>query len=116
MQAEWKKAAGCFNKKFSKNTLLKSSSCVSLEKKDFFMNKKLKNAISPRREEDYSEWYQQVVKAADLAEHAVVRGCMIIKPWGYGIWENIQSVLDSMIKATGHLNAYFPLFYSFKLL
>jgi prolyl-tRNA synthetase len=67
-------------------------------------------AISPRRGEDYPEWYQQVVKAADLAENSVVRGCMVIKPWGYGIWENVQKHLDRMIKDTGHSNAYFPLF------
>ncbi len=69
-----------------------------------------KNAISPTRQEDYPEWYQQVVKAADLAESSPVRGCMIIKPWGYGIWENMQRVLDRMLKDTGHENAYFPLF------
>ena len=71
---------------------------------------KEKHAITPTREEDYPEWYQQVVKAADLAENAPVRGCMIIKPWGYGIWENIQRALDEQIKATGHENVYFPLF------
>lgn len=70
----------------------------------------MKNAISPTRKEDYSQWYQEVIKAADLAEHSPVRGCMIIKPWGYAIWENIQSILDNMIKQTGHENAYFPLF------
>ncbi len=69
-----------------------------------------KNAITPTREENYPEWYQQVIKAADLAEHSVVRGCMVIKPWGYAIWENIQKVLDRMSKETGHENAYFPLF------
>ena len=69
-----------------------------------------KNAISPTREENYSDWYQQVVKAADLAENAPVRGCMTIKPWGYGIWECIQKHLDQEIKKTGHENAYFPLF------
>jgi prolyl-tRNA synthetase len=69
-----------------------------------------KNAISPTRQEDYPEWYQQVVKAADLAEQSPVRGCMVIKPWGYGIWENLQRVLDRKIKETGHVNAYFPLF------
>jgi prolyl-tRNA synthetase len=68
------------------------------------------SAISPRRSEDYPEWYQQVVKAGDLAESSVVRGCMVIKPWGYGVWENVQRHLDRMIKATGHSNAYFPLF------
>jgi prolyl-tRNA synthetase len=74
------------------------------------MAKPPKNAISPTRAEDYPEWYQQVVKAADLAENSDVRGCMVIKPWGYAIWENIQRRLDAMFKATGHENAYFPLF------
>ena len=69
-----------------------------------------KSAIVPTRDEDFPEWYQQVVRAADLAENSEVRGCMVIKPWGFGIWENIQTQLDSMIKATGHKNAYFPLF------
>lgn len=67
-------------------------------------------AITPRRDEDFPEWYQQVVRAADLAENSDVRGCMVIKPWGYGLWENMQRVLDGMFKATGHKNAYFPLF------
>jgi prolyl-tRNA synthetase len=67
------------------------------------------NAISPTRSEDYPEWYQEVIKAADLAENSPVRGCMVIKPWGYAIWENMQSVLDIMFKETGHENAYFPL-------
>ncbi|WP_068468698.1 proline--tRNA ligase [Candidatus Protochlamydia phocaeensis] len=69
-----------------------------------------KSAINPVREEDFPEWYQQAIKAADLAENSPVRGCMVIKPWGYGIWENIQRQLDDRIKATGHENAYFPLF------
>lgn len=69
-----------------------------------------KSAISPRREEDYPEWFQQVIKAADMAESSPVRGCMIIKKWGYAIWENIQKDLDARIKATGHENVYFPLF------
>jgi len=69
-----------------------------------------KSAITPTRADDYAEWYQQVVRAADLAETSPVRGCMVIKPWGYAIWENIQRVLDGMFKATGHKNAYFPLF------
>jgi prolyl-tRNA synthetase len=71
---------------------------------------KKKTAITPTREVDFSEWYQQVIKAADLAENAPVRGCMIIKPWGYKVWEEIQSFLDRRIKETGHENAYFPLF------
>jgi prolyl-tRNA synthetase len=74
------------------------------------MAKAAKNAISPTREEDYPEWYQQVVRAAELAEISPVRGCMVIKPWGYAIWENIQRNLDQMFKDTGHQNAYFPLF------
>ncbi len=69
-----------------------------------------KSAISPRREEDFPEWYQQVIRAAEMAESSEVRGCMVIKPWGYGIWENMQRSLDAMFKATGHRNAYFPLF------
>jgi prolyl-tRNA synthetase len=74
------------------------------------MNKPAKSAISPTRSEDYPEWYQQVIKAADLAENSPVRGCMVIKPWGYALWENMQRVLDRMFKETGHQNAYFPLF------
>jgi prolyl-tRNA synthetase len=74
------------------------------------MAKAPKSAISPTREENYPEWYQQVIKAADLAENSDVRGCMVIKPWGYAIWENIQRRLDDAFKATGHENAYFPLF------
>jgi prolyl-tRNA synthetase len=71
---------------------------------------KQKHAISPTREENYAEWYQSVLAAADLAEHSVVRGCMVIKPWGYAVWENIQQYLDRKFKETGHQNAYFPLF------
>ncbi|MFO0555520.1 MAG: proline--tRNA ligase [Polyangiaceae bacterium] len=67
-------------------------------------------AIKPTRTEDYAEWYQQVVRAADLAESSAVRGCMVIKPWGYSLWERFQAELDAMFKATGHKNAYFPLF------
>lgn len=70
----------------------------------------MKHAISPTREENYPEWYQQVIKAADMAENSPSRGCMVIKPWGWGIWENLQKQLDARIKATGHENAYFPLF------
>jgi prolyl-tRNA synthetase len=67
-------------------------------------------AITPTRAEDYPEWYQQVVKASDLAENSPVRGCMVIKPWGYALWENIRAILDQMFKETGVKNAYFPLF------
>lgn len=62
------------------------------------------------REEDYSRWYNELVARADLAENSGVRGCMVIKPYGYAIWEKIQSQLDKMFKETGHQNAYFPLF------
>jgi prolyl-tRNA synthetase len=68
-----------------------------------------KTAISPTRAEDFPEWYQQVIRAADMAENSETRGCMVIKPWGYGIWELIQQQLDRRFKATGHQNAYFPL-------
>lgn len=74
------------------------------------MSKQGKNAISPTREEDYPEWYLQVIKAGDLSENSAVRGCMVIKPWGYALWENIQRALDEKFKETGHVNAYFPLF------
>ncbi len=73
------------------------------------MAKEIQNAISPTRNEDFPEWYQQVVRAADLAENSEVRGCMVIKPWGYGLWEKMQQQLDRMFKETGHRNAYFPL-------
>lgn len=71
--------------------------------------KTTKTAITPTREQNYPEWYQQIIKAADLAEASPSRGCMIIKPWGWSIWENIQRVLDEEFRATGHKNAYFPL-------
>lgn len=64
----------------------------------------------PKRSENYSEWYNEIVKRADLAENSAVRGCMVIKPYGYAIWEKMQKALDDMFKATGHQNAYFPLF------
>lgn len=74
------------------------------------MSKTKRTAITPTREEDYPAWYLEVIKEADLAEHSVVRGCMVIKPWGCALWENIQSILDKKIKETGHQNFYFPLF------
>ena len=64
----------------------------------------------PKRLENYSEWYNEIVKRADLAENSAVRGCMVIKPYGFAIWEKMQRALDDMFKATGHQNAYFPLF------
>lgn len=74
------------------------------------MSKNKQTAIVPIRDENYAEWYQQVIKAADMAENSDVRGCMVIKPWGYAIWENIQRALDTMFRETGHRNAYFPIF------
>ncbi len=74
------------------------------------MSKQEQTAISPTRMENYPEWYQQVIKASEMAELSPVRGCMVIKPWGYGLWENIQRLLDDMFKVTGVKNAYFPLF------
>lgn len=64
----------------------------------------------PTREENYAQWYNDLVIKADLAENSAVRGCMVIKPYGYAIWEKMQSYLDKMFKDTGHVNAYFPLF------
>ncbi len=63
-----------------------------------------------KRSEDYSKWYNELVVKADLAETSAVRGCMVIKPYGYAIWERMQSILDKKFKETGHSNAYFPLF------
>jgi prolyl-tRNA synthetase len=74
------------------------------------MAKRPQTAITPTRVEDYPEWYQQVIKASDMAERSPVRGCMVIKPWGYSLWENIVRSLDDMFKETGVKNAYFPLF------
>ena len=62
------------------------------------------------RSQDYSKWYNELVVKADLAENSGVRGCMVIKPYGYAIWEKMQAALDQMFKDTGHENAYFPLF------
>ena len=64
----------------------------------------------PTREKNYSEWYNELVVKADLAEHSAVKGCMVIKPYGYAIWEKMQAALDKMFKDTGHVNAYFPMF------
>ena len=62
------------------------------------------------REENYSQWYNELVKKADLAEQSSVRGCMVIKPYGYALWEKMKSIMDTKFKETGHSNAYFPLF------
>ena len=68
----------------------------------------MEQQITPRAE-DYSRWYNDVIMAAQLADHAPVKGCMVIRPNGYSLWENMQRALDDMFKATGHQNAYFPL-------
>ena len=70
----------------------------------------IRHALNTRRADDFAQWYQEVISAADMAEESGVRGCMVIKPWGYGIWERIQRLLDARIKATGHDNCYFPIF------
>ncbi len=75
-----------------------------------------RTAVSPTRRDNYPEWYQQVIRAADMAEMSGVRGCMVIKPWGYGIWERMTRDLDRRFKETGHENAYFPLFIPVSLL
>ncbi len=69
-----------------------------------------KNALPVTREQDFAKWYQSVITEADLAEESGVRGCMVMRPWGYGIWERVQQLLDKRIKETGHENCYFPLF------
>jgi prolyl-tRNA synthetase len=69
------------------------------------MSKKL-----TKRSEDYSKWYNELVVKADLAENSAVRGCMVIKPYGYAIWENMQKVLGCDVQRNRHENAYFPLF------
>ena len=69
-----------------------------------------KHALTVKRADDFAQWYQEVIAEADMAEESGVRGCMVIKPWGYGIWERIQRLLDDRIKATGADNCYFPLF------
>jgi len=71
---------------------------------------KIKHALPVKRAEDFAQWYQAVIAEAELAEESGVRGCMVIKPWGYGIWERIQKLMDERIKAAGVDNCYFPLF------
>jgi prolyl-tRNA synthetase len=70
----------------------------------------IKHALSVSRADDFAQWYKTVISEADMAEESGVRGCMVIRPWGYGIWERMQRLLDDQIKATGHENCYFPLF------
>jgi len=70
----------------------------------------IRHALSIKREDDFAQWYQEVISAADMAEESGVRGCMVIKPWGFGIWERMQRLLDDRIKQAGVQNAYFPIF------
>jgi len=70
----------------------------------------IRHALTVTREADFAAWYQEVISEADMAEESGVRGCMVIKPWGYGIWERIQQIMDARIKAAGVQNCYFPLF------
>jgi len=70
----------------------------------------IRHALSVKRADDFTAWYQEVISAADMAEESGVRGCMVIKPWGYGIWERIQRLMDDRIKAAGVQNCYFPIF------
>lgn len=74
----------------------------------------IRHALSVKREDDFAAWYQAVISEADLAEDSGVRGCMVIKPWGYGIWERIQRLMDDRIKAAGVQNCYFPIFIPLK--
>ena len=78
--------------------------------KNKFCAKSIMSKKLTKREENYSKWYNELVLKADLAENSSVRGCMVIKPYGYAIWEKIQQELDLKFKETGHYNAYFPLF------
>ena len=73
------------------------------------MQKKVKTAIQPTRKDNFPEWYQSIIKESELAQNSQVRGCMIIRPNGFSIWENIQEILNKKLKDTGHQNAYFPL-------
>jgi prolyl-tRNA synthetase len=75
-----------------------------------------RRALHVTRDEDFSQWFQEVISAAEMGEHSGVRGCMIILPWGYAIWERVQRRLDDMIRATGHDNCYFPIFIPLELI
>ena len=76
----------------------------------------VKNALNNTRKNNFPEWYQEIVERADLADNSCVRGCMVIKPYGFTLWENIKNILDKKIKETGAQNAYFPLLIPLELL
>ena len=82
---------------------------TTLNTTNFIPKESMAKGITSRKE-NYSQWYNDIVIKAGLADHSAVRGCMVIKPYGFAIWEKIQRQLDDMFKATGHQNAYFPLF------
>ena len=71
----------------------------------------MSNDKLPTRQENFSEWYNQLILRAELADYAPVRGCMVVRPYGWALWENIQKALDGRFKATGHVNAAFPAVY-----
>ena len=81
------------------------------DKKDTALNRqKIMSKEITKREKDYSQWYNDIILKAGLADYSAVRGCMVIKPYGFALWENMRDQLDKMFKETGHQNAYFPLF------
>src|SRR3546814_19212583 len=90
---------------FPYTTLFRSSPTPQAQK----TGQMIKHALSVTRQADFAAWYQDVIAEADLAEESGVRGCMVIKPWGYGIWERIQAIMDAGIKDMGVQNCYFPL-------
>ncbi len=95
--------------KIKECSIFASNNLTSINKQDSYQRSDMSKGL-PKRSEDYSLWYNELVKRADLAENSPVRGCMVIKPYGFSIWEKMQSELDRMFKETGHSNAYFPLF------
>ncbi len=95
--------------KISENSIFVGYLDIAEKSKDHTKSEIMSKGL-PKRSEDYSLWYNELVKKADLAENSPVRGCMVIKPYGYSIWEKMQAEIDRMFKETGHTNAYFPLF------
>jgi prolyl-tRNA synthetase len=95
--------------KITECSIFATNILTSINKQDSYQRNDMSKGL-PKRSEDYSLWYNELVKKADLAENSPVRGCMVIKPYGFSIWEKMQAELDRMFKETGHSNAYFPLF------
>jgi len=92
------------------NSIVKDAGSLTTNEPEQKTNGEANVKTITKRNDDYSQWYQDVIASADLAEHSVVRGCMVIKPYGYAIWEKIVAILDSMLKGMGVKNAYFPIF------